>query len=151
MALKQPIGQKLLTNVAVVKLKKQGKLFELACYKNKVTDWRNKQEDNVASVLQIEQIFTDVERGLVASKADLKMFGKMTRDEIIIEILNKGEFQLSIMEREVQTDKIMLDISNWISSQCINSENGNQFPSSIILRAMKEINCKVVHTKTAKQ
>ena len=42
MALKQPIGQKLLTNVAVVKLKKQGKLFELACYKNKVTDWRNK-------------------------------------------------------------------------------------------------------------
>ena len=47
MALKQPIGQKLLTNIAVVKLKKQGKNFELACYPNKVTDWRNKQEDNI--------------------------------------------------------------------------------------------------------
>jgi len=90
--LKQPVGQKLLTNIAVVKLKKQGKKFELACYRNKVTDWRNKQEDNVNSVLQIDQIFSDVERGEVASKADLKKFGKMSRDEILAEILNKGEY-----------------------------------------------------------
>jgi len=34
--------------VAVVKLKKQNKKFELACYKNKVKDWRNKQETDVA-------------------------------------------------------------------------------------------------------
>ena len=43
-------------------------------------------------MLQIDQIFTDVERGNVASKADLKKFGKMSREDIIIEILNKGEF-----------------------------------------------------------
>lgn len=81
----------MLTNIAVVKLKKQGKLFELACYRNKVTDWRNKTEGDVNSVLQIDQIYTNVERGTVASKAELKKFGKMSRDEIIIEILNKGE------------------------------------------------------------
>ena len=55
------------------------------------------------------------------------------------------------MEREDKLEKVKLDISNWISQQCINSENGNQFPSSIILRAMKEINCKVDISKTAKQ
>jgi len=49
--LKQPVGMKLLTNVAVVKLKKQKKTFELACYKNKVTDWRNKRETDVSQVL----------------------------------------------------------------------------------------------------
>jgi hypothetical protein len=34
-------GQKRLTNIAVVKYKKQGKRFEIACYKNKVINWRN--------------------------------------------------------------------------------------------------------------
>jgi ribosome maturation protein SDO1 len=34
-------GQKRLTNVAVVRLKKAGRRFEIACYRNKVNDWRN--------------------------------------------------------------------------------------------------------------
>lgn len=58
---------------------------------------------------------------------------------------------MSDMEREDKLEKVKLDIANWISQQCVNSENQNQFPSSIILRAMKEINCKVDHTRTAKQ
>lgn len=35
------VGQKRLTNVAVVRYKKKGKRFEVACYKNKVLNWRN--------------------------------------------------------------------------------------------------------------
>ncbi|KAL0314399.1 UNVERIFIED_CONTAM: Ribosome maturation protein SBDS [Sesamum angustifolium] len=38
----QPIGQKRLTNVAVVRLKKHGNRFEIACYKNKVLSWRSR-------------------------------------------------------------------------------------------------------------
>ncbi len=34
-------GQKRLTNIAVVRLKKGGQRFEVACYRNKVQDWRN--------------------------------------------------------------------------------------------------------------
>jgi ribosome maturation protein SDO1 len=39
--LQQPVGQKRLTNVAVVRLKKHGMRFEIACYKNKVLSWRS--------------------------------------------------------------------------------------------------------------
>jgi len=81
-----------------------------------VTDWRNKQEDNIDSVLQVNQIYTDVERGTVANKNDLKKFGKLSRDEIIIEILNKGEFQMSDMERNDKLDNVRQEIANWISS-----------------------------------
>ena len=49
----------------------------------------------------------------------------MSRDEIIIEILNKGEFQMSDLEREDKLENIKLDIANWVSDQCINSEDGN--------------------------
>jgi ribosome maturation protein SDO1 len=37
---KPKTGQKRLTNVAVVRLKKNGKRFEVACYRNKINDWR---------------------------------------------------------------------------------------------------------------
>jgi len=36
-----PTNQIRLTNVAIVRLKKAGKRFEIACYKNKVLSWRN--------------------------------------------------------------------------------------------------------------
>ena len=49
----------------------------------------------------------------------------MSRDEIVIEILNKGEYQMSELERNDKLESIKLDIANWISQQCVNSENGN--------------------------
>lgn len=64
---KQPVGQVKLTNVAIIKLKKGGNKFELACYKNKIINWRNKQETNLSEVLQIEQIFTNVSKGHIAN------------------------------------------------------------------------------------
>lgn len=36
-----PTNQIRLTNVAVVRMKKGGKRFEIACYKNKVVSWRS--------------------------------------------------------------------------------------------------------------
>lgn len=42
MALFTPTNQKRLTNVSVVRLKKGGNRYELACYPNKVKAWRNK-------------------------------------------------------------------------------------------------------------
>lgn len=36
-----PTNQIRLTNVAIVRMKKAGKRFEIACYRNKVISWRN--------------------------------------------------------------------------------------------------------------
>ena len=51
--MKNPVNQVRMTNVAVIRLKKGGKRFELACYKNKIVDWRAKRETNLNEVLQI--------------------------------------------------------------------------------------------------
>lgn len=42
MKITTPTNQIRLTNVAIVRYKRGGKRFELACYKNKVLSWRNK-------------------------------------------------------------------------------------------------------------
>ena len=43
-----PTNQKRLTNIAIVRLKKGGKRFEIATYPNKVSQWRNKMYGNNA-------------------------------------------------------------------------------------------------------
>ena len=54
----QPVGQVRLTNVAYVKLDKLGRRFEIACYRNKVVNWRNKMETDINEVLQVRYIFS---------------------------------------------------------------------------------------------
>ena len=66
-----PINQVRLTNVAYVRLSKKGKRFEIACYRNKVLNWRNKIETDLNEVLQIDNIFTNVSKGMLASAKDL--------------------------------------------------------------------------------
>lgn len=95
--IKTPTNVKLLTNVAVVRMKKCGKRFEIACYKNKVISWRNKtfvnyfiskvnsvlrlfgpakikfnfREKDIDEVLQTQTVFTNVSKGQVAKREEL--------------------------------------------------------------------------------
>ena len=55
-----PSNQIKLTNVAVVRLKKGGHRFEIACYKNKVVSWRNKVDTDLDDVLQSYSVFVNV-------------------------------------------------------------------------------------------
>jgi len=89
-----PTNQKLLTNVAVVRSKKAGKRFEIACYKNKVLSWRQGVEKDLDEVLQSHTVFINVSKGQVAKKEDLqKAYGTSDATEICKEILQKENFK----------------------------------------------------------
>lgn len=76
-----------LTNVAIVRLKKQGHRFEIACYKNKVVSWRNKVDTDLDDVLQSYSIFTNVSKGQMAKKEDLvDAFGTDDQKKICVEV-----------------------------------------------------------------
>ncbi|UKZ51388.1 guanine nucleotide exchange factor sdo1 [Trichoderma virens] len=87
-----PSNQIKLTNVSLVRLKKGKKRFEIACYKNKVLEWRSGIETDLDNVLQIPNVFLNVSKGQTAPKEDLeKAFGKgKSTDDIVLEILKKG-------------------------------------------------------------
>ncbi|CAG8599760.1 25103_t:CDS:2, partial [Racocetra persica] len=78
MPINQPSNQIKLTNVSIVRLKKGGKRFEIACYKNKVMEWRNGVETDLDEVLQIKNVFSNVSKGQVAAQSDLQ---KAFKDE----------------------------------------------------------------------
>jgi ribosome maturation protein SDO1 len=113
MAIKQAVGQVRLTNVAIVRLKRQGKRFEIACYKNKVMNWRNGVETDIDNVLQIDRVFTNVGKGVVANNKELvKVFGTADTEQVCRQILEKGEMQVSDKEREAQVSEDLVALSS---------------------------------------
>ena len=103
-----PVNQVRHTNVAVVRLKKKGKLFEIACYRNKVLSWRSKVETDLDEVLQIDNIFTNVSKGMLANSKDvLSCFHTDKKELVIKEILEKGELQVTDQERQALQESIL--------------------------------------------
>ncbi|XP_073971640.1 SBDS ribosome maturation factor [Rhodnius prolixus] len=147
-----PTNQIRLTNVAVVRMKKAGKRFEIACYKNKVVSWRNNVEKDIDEVLQTHTVFTNVSKGQVAKKEDLlKAFGKDELTEICKEILKKGELQVSDKERQNQLDSLFKDIATNVADKCVNPETKRPYPVSMIEKAMRDIHFSIKPNRNAKQ
>jgi ribosome maturation protein SDO1 len=133
----QPINQVKLTNVAVVKYSYKGKRFEIACYRNKVMDFRSGFERDLSEVLQSERIFTNVSKGQFARSSDLEhAFG--TKDEAAIArtILEKGEFQLTDLERQQLLENALSQIATQIAANCVNPESNRPYSVSHIRTAL---------------
>lgn len=152
MSLKQPVTQVRLTNVAVVRLKRRGKRFELACYKNKVMSWRQGTEKDLDEVLQTTSIFTNVSKGVLAkTKHLLDAFKTDNLDDIVLEILRKGELQVSERERQYHADNLFNEIALIVSEKCVDPNTNRPFSVGIIERAMRDtIHYAVLPNKTAK-
>uniref|UniRef100_A0A182Q2Y2 Ribosome maturation protein SBDS n=1 Tax=Anopheles farauti TaxID=69004 RepID=A0A182Q2Y2_9DIPT len=147
-----PTNQIRLTNVAVVRMKKGGKRFEIACYKNKVLSWRSGTEKDLDEVLQTVAVFNNVSKGEVAKNEELlKAFGKDDLMEICKEILAKGELQVSEKERHDQLDSMFKEIATTVADKCVNPETKRPYPVSIIEKSMKDIHYSIKPHRNAKQ
>ncbi|XP_037337351.1 ribosome maturation protein SBDS [Pungitius pungitius] len=152
MSIFTPTNQIRLTNVAVVRMKKGGKRFEIACYKNKVVNWRAGAEKDLDEVLQTQSVFVNVSKGQVAKKEDLtKSFGTDDLTEICKQILAKGELQVSDKERHSQLETMFRDIATIVAEKCVNPETKRPYTVSLIEGAMKEIHYSVKANKSTKQ
>ncbi|OWM72588.1 ribosome maturation protein SBDS [Punica granatum] len=148
----QPIGQKRLTNVAVVRLKKHGMRFEIACYKNKVLSWRSGVEKDIDEVLQSHTVYSNVSKGVLAKSKDLKKaFGTDDQTRICLEILQKGELQVAGKEREIQFASQFRDIATIVMQRTINPETQHPYTISMIERLMHEIHFAVDPNSNSKK
>lgn len=152
MSIFTPTNQIRLTNVAIVRMKRSGKRFEIACYKNKVISWRNKIEKDLDEVLQTHTVFTNVSKGQVAKREDMiSAFGMEDQTEICKQILAKGELQVSERERQSQLESMFRDIATIVADMCVNPETKRPYTVGLIERAMKDSHYAVKPTRSAKQ
>ncbi|KAI0115286.1 UPF0023 family protein [Daldinia grandis] len=127
-----------LTNVSLVRLKKGKKRFEIACYKNKVLEWRSGIETDLDEVLQIPNVFLNVSKGQTAPAADLtKAFGKdKPLNDIILEILNKGELQVGEKERSAQLDRVHNEVISIVASKLVDPRTKRVYTTGMIEKAL---------------
>ncbi|RKF62171.1 Ribosome maturation protein SDO1 [Erysiphe neolycopersici] len=138
MTINQPSNQIKLTNVSLVKLKKAKKRFEIACYKNKVLEWRSGIEKDLDNVLQINSVFLNVSKGQTAPSSELaKAFGRDTSvNEIILEILSKGELQVGEKERQAQLERVHNEVISIIASKLVDPKTKRVYTPSMIEKAL---------------
>jgi ribosome maturation protein SDO1 len=148
----QPVGQKRLTNVAVVRLRKHGQRFEIACFPNKVLSWRTRVEKDLDEVLQSHTVYSNVSKGVLAKSKDLiKAFGTDDQTKICVEILDKGELQVSGKEREAQLSSQFRDIATIVMEKTINPDTRRPYTITMIERLMHEIHFAVDPNLTSKE
>ncbi|RDX63164.1 Ribosome maturation protein SBDS [Mucuna pruriens] len=151
-SLLQPIGQKRLTNVAVVRLKKHGMRFEIACYPNTVLSWRSGVEKDLDEVLQSHTVYTNVSKGVLAKSKDLiASFGTDDHPKICLQILKKGELQVAGKERESMLSSQFRDIATIVMHKTYNPETQRPYTISMIERLMREVHFAVDPHSTSKK
>lgn len=152
MSLKQPISQVRLTNVAVVRLKRKGKRFEIACYKNKVMSWRAGNEADLDEVLQTDRVFSNVSKGILANSKDMAAAFKTSDEQaIVLEILKQGELQVSAGERQHEASNLFNEVATIVSNLCVDPKTKRPFSVGIIERAMRDtLHFAVVSNRPAK-
>ena len=107
-----PMNKVVLSSVNVVRLQRGGGRFEVACYPNKVVDYRSGTETDLDEVLQIRTVFKNVSKGVATPKKDLaKVFPRMSVDDVCREILRSGQLQVSARERGAASEALIRDVA----------------------------------------
>ncbi|KAK4631254.1 Ribosome maturation protein SBDS [Fulvia fulva] len=142
----QPSNQIKLTNVSLVRMKKGKKRYEIACYKNTVTSFRAGNETDLDNVLQIPNVFLDVSKGQVAPNEDLKKsFPGMTRDEIVLEILKKGEIQVGEKERSQELERVHREVIEIVTGRLVDPKSKRVYTPGIIEKALDQLSSQGGH------
>lgn len=148
----QPVNQVRLTNVAVVRMNRCGKRFEVACYRNKIVNYRQGIETDLSEVLQTDRVFTNVSKGQFANSSDLrKAFGTTDEEEVCKIILTKGQVQVSDMERSAQLESTQREVAAMVSAKCVDPSSNRPYTTGQIRDAMREAGFMVHPTRSVKQ
>jgi ribosome maturation protein SDO1 len=125
----------------MVRLKKGKKRFEIACYKNTVQSYRAGHETDLDNVLQIPNVFLNVSKGEVAPNDDLvKAFGKgVSRDEIVMQILMKGELQVGEKERQQELERVHKEVVEIVAGRLVDPKTKRVYTTGMVEKALEQL------------
>lgn len=102
--------------------------------------------------MQTQTVFVNVSKGQLAKKEDLvKCFATEDHLKVCLEILNKGELQVSEKERAHQLESTFKDIATIIADKCVNPETKRPYPVGMIEKAMRQVHVSMKPNRTSKQ
>lgn len=99
------------------------------------------REKDLDNVLQIPAVFTSVSKGQVARSFDLEnSFGQDTPlNDIILEILNKGELQVGEKERQAQLERVQNEVIDMVAGKLVDPRTKRVYTTGMIEKALAEL------------
>ncbi|KAI6190826.1 hypothetical protein M3Y97_00160600 [Aphelenchoides bicaudatus] len=131
-------------NWAVVCVHIFGKRFELACEKDMLEKWRLKTETNPKNVIATNVIFSDTQRGIIATDDDLlEVFETTDRDEIAKQILESKAINDNVRMNDRlnihrKDDQFLNLVVKAVVRASICNSTGKPFDEEVIKRLLVE-------------
>lgn len=104
-------------------------------------EYRSGAETDLDNVLQIHSVFLSVSKGQTAPSQELeKSFGpKKPLDEIIMEILQKGEMQVGEKERHAQLERIHTEVMDIVAGKLVDPASKRVYTTGMIEKALDQL------------
>jgi ribosome maturation protein SDO1 len=119
--------------------------LEILCQPGTVVPYRQGKLSMSNVVITDDAIYKDVKKGNIASDKDIeKAFGESLSLKDALDImLHKGDFQLTIKEREDLNEQRRLRLLDYFQHQYVNPETNTPHPITRLEATFKQIKAKV--------
>lgn len=137
-------------SVNLVRLKTHGKTFETAIEADKAVAYKEGEAIDIDEIVQSDNVFTDMKKGLIASDAELnEIFNTTNTTQILKTMLDEGEIQFTQKYRTELRERKTNKIINLVHINAIDPKTGLPHPENRIKAAMEEARIKINDLKKA--
>jgi ribosome maturation protein SDO1 len=127
----------------IARIKQHGKNFEIIVDLERALKFKRNQS-NFIDFLEIDRVFTDSKKGLVAASKDLRdFFGTDDINEISSQIVKKGEILLTQEYRDEEREKKIKQIVDFLSRNAIDPRTGNPHTPERIKTALEQAHINI--------
>ena len=134
----------------IARIKQGGRFFEIKADLDDALRLKKGEIDYLD--IQGDRIFTNVNRGDVASAADLEIaFGTTELQEIILKIIKSGEIQTTQEHRNLEQEKKFNQVVDFLANNAIDPQTKNPISTERLKSALNQSKVNIKNTSVENQ
>jgi len=136
----------------VAKIRKEGKNFEIMVDADKALALKKTGKGFVADMIQVQQVFHDIKKGIRVSEDDLKKAFKTSDIFLVAEkIIKEGELMLPVEYKHKEIEEKLKQIINYITRTCVDPRTNLPLTPQRIESAIKETGVRIEEKRSAEE
>jgi len=130
----------LMDGMVMARLESHGHNFEIIVEADYVNDGKPEEWKDILNHMPADEVFSDARKGTRSPKEEMEAaFGTISSKEIAIEVLRKGQVQLTTEQRRQMQEEKRLQIIAIIAREAMNPQTKTPHPATRIEAAIAEV------------
>jgi len=133
-----------MVDYTIARFKKGSKRFEVLVDPDKALEYKLGRRKDFTDILVFDEVYSDANKGLRASRSDLmEIFGTTDVEKIAERIVREGELQIKAEQRKKLIEEKKRQIIDFISRYCVDARTNAPIPPLRIENVLDEANVKI--------